>query len=98
LRKATLGLVARVAANDAPAALGISGFSTRQNAVIYSREFGCHASRVSVSRSLKACSSVREMDHSVLGYDVPGSSIQQSRMTVLFSLSVSSTAEGFPFP
>jgi hypothetical protein len=31
-----------------------------------------------------ACSSVREMDHSVLGYDVPGSSIQQSRMTFCF--------------
>jgi len=35
------------------------------------------------------------MDHSVLG-DVPHFSRQQSRMTVLFSLSVPSTAEWLP--
>jgi hypothetical protein len=35
----------------------------------------------------------REIDHSALGCDLPGSSIQQSQMTVLLSLLGPSTPE-----
>jgi hypothetical protein len=35
--------------------------------VVYGSKFGCHACRVSVSSASKACSFVREVDHSALG-------------------------------